>query len=275
MSLARSVPRRTSRASARAVLAAALLAGLLAGGPAAVATTPAEATARTPAASSVAAVAREPVQETTVLGTSVKKRKIRAIRRYWPGVEDRKTLVVIGTIHGDEPAGRRVTALLRTAKLPRNLDLWIIPTANPDGTAAKRRTNARKVDLNRNFPYRWKKINVGTSTYSGPAKASEPETRALMRFFRKVKPDQTVVFHQPLNGVGTTVKRMDVVRALARRTGLPVKSFACTGVCRGSFSSWHNNRLPGVAVTVEFPRKVKSKQVRRAAAAVLRVGSRL
>jgi protein MpaA len=216
----------------------------------------------------------ELVREVSVIGTSVDGREIRAIHRYWKGVKNRKKLVVIGSVHGNEPAGVRVAKALKKAKLPRNVELWVIPTANPDGLADKRRTNARKVDLNRNFPYRWKRINVGTSTYSGRAAASEPETKALITFFKRVKPDQTVVFHQPLHGVGTAVKRMDVVRALAKEIRLPVKSFACTGVCHGSFSSWHNRALPGVAVTVEFGRSASKALVRRSSAAVLKVASR-
>ena len=221
-----------------------------------------------------AEAAAQPVTRTVVIGTSVQGRDITAVHRYWPGVKNAKRLVVIGSIHGDEPAGTRVARRLRTAPLPRNVDLWIIPTANPDGLAARTRTNARATDLNRNFPYRWKRINVGKSTYSGRASASEPETRVLMAFFTKVRPRQTVVFHQPLVGVGTAVKRMDVVRALARRTGLPVKDYACTGVCHGSFSSWHNRRLPGVAVTLEFGRTASDGRIRRATSAVLEVGSR-
>jgi protein MpaA len=221
------------------------------------------------------AVAAAPVTRTSVIGTSVEGRPITAIHRYWPGVANRKTVVVIGTVHGDEPAGTRVTTRLTTAKLPRNVNLWIIPTGNPDGLAAGRRTNAHKVDLNRNFPYRWKRINVGKSTYSGPSKASEPETKALIRFFKKVKPRQTVVFHQPLYGVGTSVKRMDVVKAYSRETGLPVKSFACTGVCYGSFGSWHNRAMSGVSVTVEFGAGRPSvSRIKKATAAVLKIGSR-
>ena len=84
-----------------------------------------------------------------------------------------------------------------------------------------------------------------------------------------------MVFHQPLYGVGTSVKRMDVVRAYGSEIGLPVKSFACTGVCYGSFGSWHNRTLSGVSVTVEFGKGRPSvARIKKATAAVLKVGSR-
>jgi hypothetical protein len=54
---------------------------------------------------------------------------------------------------------------------------------------------------------------------------------------------------------------------------LPTKDFACTGVCYGSFTSWYNHRLDGVAVTAEFgDSPVSDWRIRKAAAAILTVG---
>ena len=72
----------------------------------------------------------------------------------------------------------------------------MVPVYNPDGLAAGTRKNARGVDLNRNFPYHW--ANLDGNYESGPKPASEPETRAMMRFLRQVRPDWILSFHQPL-----------------------------------------------------------------------------
>ena len=110
-----------------------------------------------------------------VIGTSVNGRPIVAIHRAREGADDR-TVLVIGSIHGDERAGLRVVRKLRNRdRLPAGLDLWLVPTVNPDGTAADRRTNAHGVDLNRNFPYRWHSSSRG-ATWSGPARC--PSRRA-------------------------------------------------------------------------------------------------
>lgn len=208
-----------------------------------------------------------------VVGTSVQGRPIVAVHRAHAGAT--RTVLVIGNVHGDEQAGLRVVRRLRDrADLPADLDLWLVPTANPDGTAARTRTNAHAVDLNRNFPYLWGAGPRG-ATWGGPAPLSEPETRALRALVLRLHPVLTVVFHQPLFGVGSSDKGMSTVRAVARGMLLPVRSFVCTGVCHGSFGSWVNHRTPMLAVTVELPRRVPDWRVHRCAATVVAVGSDL
>ncbi|MDQ1616364.1 MAG: murein peptide amidase [Actinomycetota bacterium] len=208
-----------------------------------------------------------------VIGHSVDGRPIVAYHRWRVGQWTKKVLV-IGNLHGNEKAGLRVVRQLRTRTLPVNLNLWLIPSANPDGTAADRRTNAHGVDLNRNFPRRWVYAGAGTSNYSGPSAASEPETRALLRFVKDKHPRTTIVFHQPLHGVDSyRAKSMSLVRALADAMNLPIKSFDCDGGCHGTFTDWHNDRTPGRAVTVEFGASPTDARISHVAWAVLRVGS--
>ena len=132
------------------------------------------------------------------------------------------------------------------------------PHYNPDGTARHTRQNAHGVDLNRNYPYHWKRLTGATN--SGPRAASEPETRAMMAFLRQVRPAYVVSFHQPLHGVGRTVHRgAAFVRRLHRGLHLPVKSFNCDGVCHGTMTEWFNAHFGGVAVTVEYGRGVSQQ----------------
>jgi protein MpaA len=206
------------------------------------------------------------------IGTSVQGRALIAIHRSAPGAT--KRVLVIGVIHGNEKAGWWVIERLKRWDVPANVDLWLIPTINPDGMAANTRTNAHKVDLNRNFPHSWVYGGKGTSKYSGPSAGSEPETRAVMAFVKAHPPRTTVVLHQPLYGVDSyQAKSITLVRALARETQLPVKSFSCWSTCHGTFTGWHNAYTPGRAVTIEFGASVSTWRLNIVAYGVRKVGS--
>jgi murein peptide amidase A len=208
-----------------------------------------------------------------MVGTSVQGRPIVAIHRAREGAT--RTVLVVGSIHGDEQAGLRVVRRLRDREhLPADLDLWLVPTVNPDGTAADRRTNAHGVDLNRNFPYKWHASSRGL-TWSGPTSLSEPESQALKALHRHLDPWLTLTFHQPLFGVGANDTSMGLVREIAAGMRLPVDEFHCTGVCYGTFTGWVNHRTEGHGVTVEFGRRVPSWRITRAARTVVEVGSDL
>ena len=210
--------------------------------------------------------------ETIRIGTSVQGRPLVAIHRWSAGAT--KRVLVIGNMHGDEKAGIKVIERLKTRTVPANVSLWLIPSINPDGTRISTRTNAHKVDLNRNFPRYWVYSGKGTSKYSGPYAASEPETRALKAFVKKYQPRTTIVFHQPLYGVDSyQAKSMTLVRALARETAMPIKSFSCSGTCHGTFTGWHNRYSTGRAVTVEFSSSPTTWRLDKVTRAVLTVGS--
>lgn len=206
---------------------------------------------------------------TVTIGHSVRGRPIRAMERAGAGNVTR-TAVVIGQVHGDETAGLRVVAALARAQVPAGLRLLLIPTGNPDGYAAHRRTNARGVDLNRNFPTEWRRTGRG-ATYSGPRMASEPETRALQRFLSETSPAAVVILHQPLYGVDTSVPRaLPLARSISAETGLPLKSFRCSSTCHGTLTGWFAAHGAGSAVTLELGRGASPSTVSRVAAGVLR-----
>jgi hypothetical protein len=225
------------------------------------------------AGTAVAVPAAAATRTTTIrIGTSVQGRPLVAIHRWAPGAT--KRVLVIGNMHGNEQAGLKVIDRLKTRAVPANVSLWLIASINPDGTRANTRTNAHHVDLNRNFPNSWVYSGRGTSKYSGPRAASEPETRALMWLVNKYPPRTTIVFHQPLNGVDSyKAKSMSLVRALSRETGLPIKSFSCSGTCHGTFTGWHNANSTGRAVTIEFGSSPTNWRLDKVTRAVLTVGS--
>ncbi len=199
------------------------------------------------------------VVEVRRIGTSVKGRPIRAYR---VGDPDAKVkAVVLGALHGDEKAGITVARAIRDGRRIKGVDLWVVPTINPDGVARNRRGNAHGVDLNRNWGYRWTPLKG--RYYAGRRAFSEPETRAFKRFVHEIDPRFIVSFHQPLYGVGRSGERQSFLRRLARGLNLPRRSFECGGVCHGTMTMWFNRHHDGTAVTVEFgahPRRGYLKQ---------------
>lgn len=193
------------------------------------------------------AAGRPAVIEQLVIGHSVRGRPIRAFRLGEPG---KRRVLLISTMHGDEGNTRRILESLRDGRPIRGVDLWVVPTYNPDGLARGTRKNARGVDLNRNFPFRW--ADLDGRYESGPRPASEPETRAMIRFLKRIKPQRIISFHQPLYGVDTATKSRAFSRKVARHLDLPRKNFTCGGVCHGTMTGWFNRHFRGYALTVEY-----------------------
>jgi hypothetical protein len=94
---------------------------------------------------------------------------------------------------GFEPADRALLAFERLPT-PPGLDLWLVDNLNPDENAAGMRQNAHAVDLNRNFPWAWRRRN---GIYdSGPRPLSEPESRIAYHLILRVRPPISIWFHQ-------------------------------------------------------------------------------
>jgi len=207
--------------------------------------------AQAPAAAPAAPAADRPaVIAKRVLGKSVRGRPIVAWHLGEPDAPDVQTVVLISTMHGNEPATRRILETLRDGAPIHELDLWVVPAYNPDGLARGTRKNAHGVDLNRNYPYEW--ADLDGNYESGPRPASEPETKAMMRFLSDVRPDRVLSFHQPLVGVDTDTKIPSFARRVARKLNLPRKSLTCGGVCHGTMTGWFNHSFKGAALTVEY-----------------------
>jgi murein peptide amidase A len=205
------------------------------------------------------------VDQRELLGDSVEGRPIRVVHRGDPA-ETR--VLVVGCIHGDECAGARIARRLRTGRPRGFLDLWILPSLNPDGRAAHTRQNARGVDLNRNFPYRWRGGPRGRY-FPGPRPASERETRIAMRLILRIEPDITIWFHQPLALVDASGD-VTIERRYARLVGLPLIHL---GRPHGTATSWQRHVLRGTeAFVVELPGGVmRPRRARRFANAVYRL----
>jgi N-acetylmuramoyl-L-alanine amidase len=179
-------------------------------------------------------------------------------------------VLVVGSIHGNETAGRAVLRRLRRAHPARGVELWLVDSVNPDGVRRGTRQNARGVDLNRNFGRRWRGGGRPFDTYFPGRRAfSEPESRALRRLVRRIRPAITVYYHQHLRLVNLSAGADErTVRAYARRVGLPARILPNY---HGTATDWQNHHDPGTsAFVVELPAGPLSQaSARRHAHAVL------
>jgi protein MpaA len=201
-----------------------------------------------------------------LLGRSVEGRAITAVEVGDPGGT---RILVVGCIHGNEPAG--IAVAQRLVRLsPAGVDLWIVPDLNPDGRLAGTRGNAHGVDLNRNFPYRWRR-SAGVY-YSGPRPLSEREARIAYRLLLRLRPTVSIWVHQHLDLVWGSGGDASLERRFARISGLPYRRLPAI---RGSAIDWQNHRLPGTtAFAAELPAgPATPRAVQRYVRAVLALGA--
>lgn len=189
-----------------------------------------------------------------VIGESVDGRAI--VARRWGEPWQDRSMLVVGNIHGNERQGIRIVDRIE-GKIGRNLrgvDLWTIETVNPDGLAANQRGNAHGVDLNRNFPYRWRSIPPSSGYYSGPRALSEPESRAVKRFVARTRPDISIWYHQPWGATLIPCNRSEAAaRRYARLSGLAARNDCDQSKYPGDVITWENHALRSIAFVVEFP----------------------
>ncbi len=190
------------------------------------------------------------VTRRVLLGHSAQGRSIFAFELGDP--MSRTTMLVVGCIHGDECAGIAIARNLIAGPPPNGIDLWVIPDLNPDGFGAGTRQNGRGVDLNRNFPYRWRPLGQpGSLNYSGTGPLSEPEARIASRLITRVRPRVSIWFHQPLGLVDLSGGDATVEWRFARLVGLPRVRLPRYP---GSVATWQNHRFPyTTAFVVELP----------------------
>jgi Penicillin-insensitive murein endopeptidase/Succinylglutamate desuccinylase / Aspartoacylase family len=196
-----------------------------------------------------------------LIGTSTRSLPIRAFTLG----SGRPRILVVGCIHGNECAGSVVATRLLHARPPRRGSITIVQDLNPDGHAAKRRGNARGVDLNRNFPGTWRGIAT-----AGRAPASEVETRLAMRLIRRLRPDVTIWFHQPQALVRAWGPSVPIARRFARLAGM---RFARLRRPPGAATAWQAGAMPASrSFVVELPPgELGIREAGRYARAILRL----
>ncbi|MCC5814545.1 MAG: DUF2817 domain-containing protein, partial [Leptospira sp.] len=141
------------------------------------------------------------------IGRSVQNRKITALRIRLPhnreSKSERNPILFHCGIHGNEMIAIEhcydiIQQTILNSKKYQNLEtteIWVIPILNPDGldshwfqTIHTGRTNARNIDLNRNFPFLWNSGierassgNPKSPYFRGFQAGSEPEVQAVLK----------------------------------------------------------------------------------------------
>jgi len=189
------------------------------------------------------------------IGTSVEGRPITALVRRVDSPDH--VVLVVGAIHGNEPASPPTVRAMVTASFADDVEVWLVPELNPDGVAAGTRWNANGVDLNRNFSWDWRAID------GGPAPISEPETHAITTLVDAIAPDLAVWVHQPygyVSSVGPTTDRA-FEAAWSAGSGLPTRS----GVTQhGGGESWTHFEAATPAMLIEIDTWAATDEVVRA-----------
>ena len=211
-----------------------------------------------------------PIPEWKTWGHSVEDRPI-TVRRSGDTSSPFKVLVV-GSIHGDEPEGMKVVDRLNRQfhKGLKGVDLWTVRSVNLDGIKRGTRKNAHGVDLNRNFPFHFDP-GLTNGYESGPGPSSEPETRTVERIARRGDFDLAIWYHQPWGE--TLVPCNSAVPAAQRYSQLSglARDHECDGYVPGSAIGWRHHRFGTAAFVVELDGygKVGHTQIKRHARAVV------
>lgn len=176
---------RFLRPTALALLATGLL---CAGGPPPLPATPRDLKAPVRQAdleAHLAAWARPGLMTVTEVGRSAGQRPILLVRLCRGGDKARFRALLVAQQHGNEVSGKDALLFLirdvvaQPERLPEDLDLYILPTLNPDGNTSGKRTNDARVDLNRDHLL-----------------LTQPETQALYRVVRQIQPHLAVDGHE-------------------------------------------------------------------------------
>ena len=199
-----------------------------------------------------------PYSRTEVVGHSVEGRPIEMVS-VGRGVE---TMLVMAAFHGDEwqsaYVARRLTDyLIATAAVPVGRTVQLVPAVNPDGLEARRRTNARRVDINRNFPAgNWLLARAGGTMLHGAAPGSEPETQVVIDLLQQYRPRLIVSIHTMRRGrhcVNYDGPARELAQIMSRACGFPPRDDIGYDT-PGSFGTYAGIERQIPTITLELPR---------------------
>lgn len=203
--------------------------------------------------------------EITVIGYSYQGR---AITAYHFG-SGPVTTIYTGAIHGDERSTRDLMYQwinhleVNARSIPADKSVIVVPQINPDGVAAGTRTNARNVDLNRNFATNdWQK-DV-TDVYNNPfpggggqSPMSEPETQAIAALVSQRRPALVLSYHSiggllVANQAGSSTSRAATYSQLSGYYNATGQSSPFEYGISGTADDWYAQKLGVASVLIEL-----------------------
>jgi protein MpaA len=179
-------------------------------------------------------------------------------------------VLVIGGIHGNEPTSvdvaRELVALLESQPaLAAGRHVAVIVSANPDALAAKRRTNARGIDINRNFAASNFKQGRRGMYGGGTRPLSEPESKAIAQVVAQLRPRLLISVHSIERGRHCNNydgPAQSIADIMSSKNGYPSKD-TIGYPTPGSLGSWAGQDLQIPMITLELPRDLSGEQVWR------------
>ena len=161
----------------------------------------------------------------------------------------KKTLLVVGVIHGDEWQGEKIVEEMM--KLPHSNRVLYIPCLNPDGKALGTRTNANGVDINRNFPAQNWKLLPRDRYFGGEEPLSELESQFLEQVIGEFAPDVILTLHTPFEVVNYDGPAQSVAQKMAELSGYRLEE-SIGYETPGSFGTYFGKEQGYSIITLEM-----------------------
>lgn len=175
-------------------------------------------------------------------------------------IDFKKTILVIGVVHGDEPQGKfLIENYLKTSVEGQNRMLYI-PCLNPDGFALKTRQNSKGVDLNRNFPTKNWAYGERNEYYGGDSPGSEIETEFVIQTIERYKPSAILTFHAPYKVVNFDGPAEEIAQKISEIINYPVQHDIGYPT-PGSFGNYAGVERNIPIITLEFDEEIDVKEL--------------
>ncbi|HJQ09142.1 MAG TPA: M14 family metallopeptidase [Candidatus Saccharimonadales bacterium] len=206
-------------------------------------------------------------QTTATIGSSVQGHGITAYRFG----EGSSIILFVGGTHGNEKSSTYILDSwidyfeANYERLPKDRSVIVIPKINPDGFATNTRTNARTVDLNRNFPANnWKSgVTMPDKSYleygGGGTPLSEPESKALADYTLSLRPRLVLTYHATGGVVVANESDDSVTQARAYGNKASIQSIGNSGIgnffeydTTGSYEDWLHDKHAIPALLIEL-----------------------